>query len=155
MGDLPTFRLYRMSKIEKDIKKLLDRDIYLIDVQENHNNDLLKIIVDSEADISIDRIAEITRKIRDAKIIDNYYPSGYKMEVSTIGVGTNLEYPFQFRKNIGRKLKLNFETKDSTKSVKASLKDVNETGIYILMNDEIRHINYRNIKQAQVMVSFN
>jgi len=152
---LPTFRLYRMNEIEKDIKKLLDRDIYLIDVQENHNNDLLKIIIDSEADINIDRIAEITRKIRDAEIIDNYYPNGYKMEVSSIGVGANLEYPFQYKKNIGRKLKLKFDTKDSAKSVKAPLKDVDDTGIYILMNYEISYINYKNIKQAQVMISFN
>ena len=155
MGELPTFRLYKMNELEKNIKDLLDPEIHLMDLQENHQRDLVKIVVDSESPISIDKIANITRTIRDSEIIDKYFPSGYKMEVTSAGITANLEQPFQFRKNIGRELKLKLIIEDSFKSMKAKLKDVDEKGIFIELKDEISHINYADIKQAKIIVSFS
>lgn len=155
MGALPTFRLYKMDELEKNIKDLLDPEIHLMDVQENHQRDLVKIIVDSEVPISIDKIANITRTIRDSEVIDKYFPRGYKMEVTSAGITADLEQPFQFRKNIGRELKLKLIIKDSFKTMKATLKDVDEKGIFIQLKDEISHINYADIKQAKIIVSFS
>ena len=155
MGALPTFRLYKMDELVQNIKKLLDPEIHLMDVQENHKRDLVKIVVDSENPISIDKIANITRTIHDSEVIDKYFPSGYKMEVTSIGITANLEQPFQFRKNIGRQLKLKFIIDDSFKSVKAILKDVDEKGIFIQLKEEISYINYADIKKAKIILSFS
>lgn len=155
MGALPTFRLYKMDELEKNINDLLDPEIYLMDVQENHQGNSVKIVVDSENPISIDKIADITRTIRDSEVIDKYFLNGYKMEVTSVGITTNLEQPFQFRKNIGRQLKLKLIVEDSFKSIKAVLKDVDEKGIFIELNNEISRINYADIKQAKIIVSFS
>jgi ribosome maturation factor RimP len=155
VGDLPTFRLYKMDELIQNIKKLLDPDIHLMGVQEYHQNDMVKIIVDSENPISIDDIARFTRIIRDSEIIDNFFPNGYKMEVTSAGIDANLEKPFQFRKNIGRKLKLKIYSDEAVKSVDATLKDVDEKGIFIQLRKGISHINYADIKQANIVVSFS
>ncbi|MBU0529416.1 hypothetical protein KKF86_06640 [bacterium] len=155
MGDLPTFRLYKMDELVKNIKELLDPDIHLMDVQENHQRDLVRVVVDSENPITIDTITDITRTIRDSEVIDKYFPNGYKMEVSSAGIDANLEQPFQFRKNIGRQLKLKLSIDDSFQSITAVLKDVDEKGIFIQSNKEISHINYADIKQAKIIVSFS
>ncbi len=155
MGALPTFRLYKMNELDKNIKDLLDPEIHLMDVQENHQRDSVRIVVDSENPISIDKIARITRTIRDSEVIDKYFPSGYKMEVTSVGITANLEQPFQFRKNIGRQLKLKLNRGDSFKSVKATLKDVDDEGIFIQLQEEISHINYADIKKAKIIVSFS
>jgi ribosome maturation factor RimP len=144
-----------MNELEKNIKDLLDPEIHLMDVKENHHSDFVKIVVDSENPISIDEIANITRTIRDSEVIGQYFPSGYKMEVTSVGITANLEQPFQFRKNIGRQLKLKLSINDSLKSVKAILKDVDEEGIYIQLKEEINHINYADIKKAKIIVSFS
>ena len=155
MGDLPTFRLYRMDELEKNIKTLLDPDIHLMDVQEDHQRDLVRVVVDSENSISIDKIADVARTIRDSEVIDKHFPNGYKMEVTSAGINANLEQPFQFRKNIGRQLKLKLSIDDSFKSITTMLKDVDEKGIFIQLNKEISHINYADIKQAKIIVSFS
>ncbi len=155
MGDLPTFRLYKMNELVKNIKELLDPNIHLIDVQENNQRDLVKVIVDSENPITIDTIASITRTIRDSEVIDKHFPNGYKMEVTSTGIDADLEQPFQFRKNIGRQLKLKLITNDSVKSMKATLKDIDDNGIFIQLGKEISHINYADIKQAKIIVSFS
>jgi ribosome maturation factor RimP len=155
VGALPTFRLYKMNELEKNINDLLDPKIHLMDVQENHLRDWVKIVVDSENPISIDNIANITRTIRDSEVIDKYFPSGYKMEVTSVGITANLEQPFQFRKNIGRMLKLKLIIDNSFKSVKATLKDVDEAGIFIQLKEEIIHIKYADIEKAKIIVSFS
>ncbi len=155
MGALPTFRLYKMNELEKNINDLLDPEIHLMDFQENHLRDWVKIVVDSENPISIDEIANITRTIRDSEVIGQYFPSGYKMEVTSVGITANLEQPFQFRKNIGRQLKLKLIVDNSFKSMKATLKDVDEEGIFIQLKEEISHIKYADIKKAKIIVSFS
>jgi ribosome maturation factor RimP len=155
VGDLPTFRLYKMNELVKNIKELLDPDIHLMDVQENNQRDLVKVIVDSEKPITIDTIASITRTIRDSEVMDKHFPNGYKMEVTSAGIDTDLEQPFQFRKNIGRQLKLKLIAEDSVKSMKATLKDIDDKGIFIQFGKKISHINYADIKQAKIIVSFS
>ena len=155
MGALPTFRLYKMNELEKNINDLLDPEIHLMDIQENHLRDWVKIVVDSENPISIDNIASITSTIRDSEVIDKYFSNGYKMEVTSLGITANLEQPFQFRKNIGRQLKLKLIIDNSFKSVKAILKDVDEAGIFIQLKEEISHIKYADIKKAKIIVSFS
>ncbi len=152
---MPTFRLYKMDELVKNIKQLLNPDIHLMDIQENHQRGLVKVIVDSEKPITIDIIAGVTRTIRDSEIIDKHFPDGYKMEVTSAGIDADLEQPFQFRKNIGRQLKLKYITDDSVKSIKATLKDIDENGIFIQLHKKISHINYADIKQAKIIVSFS
>ena len=152
---MPTFRLYKMDELVKNIKELLDPDIHLMEVQENHQSDLVKVIVDSEKPITIDIIASVTRTIRDSEVIEKHFPNGYKMEVTSAGIDANLEQPFQFRKNIGRQLKLKIITNDSVKSIKATLNDIDENGIFIELHKKINHINYVDIKQAKIIVSFS
>ncbi len=155
MGDLPTFRLYKMDELINNIKKLLDPNIHVMKVTEDHHRDLVRVVVDSESPISIDTITDITRTIRDSEIIDKYFPNGYKMEVTSAGIDANLEQPFQFKKNIGRQLKLKINVDEIVKSIKATLKDIDENGIFIQIDKEISHINYADIKQANIIVSFS
>lgn len=155
MGALPTFCLHGMDELVQNIKKLLTPDIHLMDVQENHQYESVRIVVDSENPISIKEITELTKLIRDSEVIDKHYPDGYKMEVTSAGVTANLEEPFQFRKNIGRKLKLKFNESDKVRSIKAILKDIDENGIFIQEKDKISHVDYANIKQANVIISFS
>lgn len=155
MGALPTFCLHNMDELEKNIKKLLTPDLHLMAVQENHQYDSVRIVVDSERSISIDEITDLTKVIRDSEVIDKYYPEGYKMEVTSAGVTANLEKPFQYRKNIGRKLKLKIIDGEKINVVKAILKDLDDKGIFIEEKSKISHVNYANIKQANVIISFS
>jgi len=154
VGALPTFCLIRMDELVQNIKKLLTPNIHLMDVQENHQYDSVRIVVDSENPISIDDITEITKTIRDSEVIDEYFPSGYKMEVTSAGVTANLVEPFQYRKNIGRKLKLKLISGEKIDVVKAHLKDIDENGIIIQKDDKTSHVDYANIKKANVIISF-
>jgi ribosome maturation factor RimP len=83
--------------------------------------------------------------------------AGYVIEVSSPGVDRPLQFPFQYKKNIGRKLRV------------TSLEDEEKEGELLEANDESfivklpgqkkkefidREYQYKEVKKAKVIVSF-
>lgn len=62
--------------------------------------------MDSDAGISIDECAEISRKLDDMIEAEELIPNAYTLEISSPGVDYPLAFPRQFQKNIGRTLKV-------------------------------------------------
>lgn len=75
-----------------------------------HNTTVLEVIVDAERGVDLDEIAELSRAI--GAILDeveDQLPGRYRMEVSSAGLDRPLEHLWQYRKNIGRLLKITFD----------------------------------------------
>jgi ribosome maturation factor RimP len=74
------------------------------------NTTVIEIIVDSEQGVSIDDLAEINRWL--SALLDEHEDAiagRYRLEVSSAGLDRPLEHDWQFRKNIGRLVKLTFD----------------------------------------------
>ncbi len=95
--------------MQKDVvKALIDAgleekpDLFLIDFQINSANQI-KVILDSDTSVSVSDCMAISRAVEhnlDREVED------FSIEVTSAGVSTPLQIPRQFKKNIGRKLKL-------------------------------------------------
>ena len=152
---MPTFPLLKMNNLQKYIEELInDPEIYLLDVFDNRSDGSLRIVIDAEKPISISMTAEITKALRDSEEIQSYFIDGCRIEVSSPGMSAGLEHSFQYRKNIGRKLKLIINSGEKQKSLKAVLKDVEKDSIIVQLNDKIKQIDFADIVKAKVMVSF-
>jgi len=71
---------------------------------------VMEVIVDAEAGVTLDELADLSRWT--SALLDEAeeaLPGRYKLEVSSAGLDRPLEYIWQYRKNIGRLLKLTFE----------------------------------------------
>ena len=77
------------------------------------------------------------------------------MEVGTPGVGSELEKTFQYKKNIGRKIKLEYF--DGNEIIKKTylLKSVEKNGIRVEKNNKKSNILFNEIKSAKIKVSFD
>jgi ribosome maturation factor RimP len=145
-----------MDKLQETIAKILGDEIILLDVKEDLHNHLVKIVVDSELPVTVDLTAALTKAIRKSGQLESFYPDGYRLEVSSPGVGTPLTYPFQFRKNVGRKLTLTVQAGEATETFKAVLREVQDNGI--LVDQEPlgeRYFDYGDIVSAKVVLEFN
>ena len=143
-----------MNNIEKEIKKFLKPDMEILSCKINDKTDFLRIIIDSINNISIDETSHIVKKIKNDDMIMSNFPNGLKIEVGTPGIDSSLIKKFQFAKNIGRKIKL--EYKDNIKSNNDSfcLVDVNDSYIVVEKFSEKMNIKYENIINAKVEISF-
>ena len=92
--------------LKKELKKILPDDIYLLDIVEDNLVDCLKITIDSIAGVDIKTTTRITKIIKNSEYFKNAYPAGVRLEVSSPSIFDSLTEPFQFKKNIGKKIQI-------------------------------------------------
>lgn len=141
---------------------LPDESLFLVDVTVSDSAVRPKIIVlaDGEEGITIDHCAIISRRVNN-RIAEVYGEEvSYVLEVSSPGVDFPLTQPQQFKRNLGRNLKVKLQ--DGTEKT-GKLEEVSESGISML--EEVKQkgkkatyepvqIPFAEIVKANVVISF-
>src|SRR5438105_3921834 len=112
MGVLP-------ADIERQVRdEVAQRGLVLLDLKQRgeRGSTVIEVIVDAEErSVALDELGQLSRSISailDA--VEEQLPSRYRLEVSTAGLARPLEHPWQFRKNVGRLMKLTFRDEAGT-----------------------------------------
>lgn len=151
------------EKIITLLSTLLEDDkFFIVEVQVSPSKIRPKVtvLIDSDAGISIDECAEISRKLDDLIEAEELIPHAYTLEVSSPGVDYPLAMPRQFRKNIGRTLRV--VLKDGTEK-KGQLESVTEEGFVLV--EEVKKkkkdqlpvelvFAYTDISKVEVQIKF-
>ena len=87
-------------KLKNIVESVLDKNIFILEVKENVHQDMIRVTVDSERSISLAETSKIAKNIRESKEINLLYPNGVRIEVTTPGISSPLEFTFQYKKNI-------------------------------------------------------
>ena len=119
-----------MDRINNIIADIMPKDLVLIDLVQDKSS--IRIIVDGAKSVDLDTTAYIAKKIRNSESLNKYLPEDFQLEVSSPGIDSPLTHPFQYKKNIGRQLKIK-ESSTSNK-IKAKLTQVIEDGIVVIDN---------------------
>jgi len=144
-----------MENLEQKIKELLGNQFFVLKIHENIRNSYIRITVDSENPVTVDTTSEITKLIQESEILTQYYPEGVRLEVSSPGIGSPLEFPFQYKKNIGRKISLQIIDDNGIKNIQGKLDDATEDEIQVQSKTELMKILYESIQKAKIIVSFD
>ncbi|RAU82629.1 ribosome maturation factor [Pontibacter arcticus] len=141
---------------------LPDSDLFIVDISVSDSavRPKITVLADGEQGITIAQCATISRRIN--KKIEEAFGEelSYTLEVSSPGVDFPLTQPQQFKRNIGRNLKLKLQ-EGIEKTGK--LEEVTETGINL--TEEIKQkgkkatyaaiqIPFADIVKANVVISF-
>ena len=127
---------------------------FLLDAREDSRGNYLRIVIDSEDNMTLSDTTRLTKALRDSIEIDSLYPSGFRLEVSTPGLNNALRFPFQYKKNINRTLVVSYIEKDLEVEVEGNLVKADDNEIKLIYSDKSITINYENIIDAKVIVSF-
>lgn len=145
------------------LSTLLEEDKYFIvelQVSPSKIRQKVTVLIDSDAGISIDECAEISRKLDDLIEAEGLIPHAYTLEVSSPGVDYPLAMPRQYRKNIGRSLRVIM--KDGVEK-SGQLQSASEEGFVLL--EELKkkkkdaipaelNFTYADIAKAEVQIKF-
>jgi ribosome maturation factor RimP len=139
---------------------LEDDKFFVVDLQvsPSKSNHKVIVLIDSDAGISIDECAIISRKLDDEIFKLGLIPDAYRLEVSSPGVDFPLTFARQYQKNIGRTLKVILtdgteklgELVEATAerfTIRTKAKKKSEAAI----DDSIE---YAAVKKSQVQISF-
>ncbi len=122
----------------------------------NPGNQKLLVWIDGDEGITIDQCVALNRKISAAlDEQEDLIPGKYNLEVSSAGIDYPLQFFRQYKKNVGRSLKV--VLKDGS-VVKGELINVEEKGITLLEESKKDHkeveISFEEVEQSKVVVSF-
>ena len=151
----PTFRFLEMYMIQEDIKALLPQDVFLLDVKEDFHQGVLKCVIDAEKPVDLDLTTTISRAINDSGILDELYPNGMALHVSSAGVDTPLKHDYQYRKNIGRVISITIDIDGKPYSSEAEILAVNDDKVLIQRSKVADEwIPILDIIHAKVLIKF-
>ena len=126
-----------------------------MDISENTRSNFIRVVIDAERPVTLEDTTNLSKKLRNDDELDIRFPEGFRLEVTTPGLDKTLESPFQFRKNIDRKLMINFSNGDGTQTITGTLIDANDTCVYIRDSGQEFSLRYDQINSAIVLISFN
>ena len=144
-----------MENLREIIEKHITQDMELLSVKIDSSSSFIKVVIDSANDISVDKTAMLAKEIKNNEDILSNFPYGVRLEVGTPGIGSRLEKNFQYKKNIGRKIELEYRSKDNTIKETFLLIGNNETGINVKDGKVEYYIDYSDIISARVKISFD
>ena len=142
------------DKLKNIVEPHLAEGHILLDAVEDPRGGYLRIIIDSENSITLDETTSLTKNLKGSAEFETMYPNGYRLEVSTPGLDNSLKFPFQYKKNINRRLRVAFNDNEMEKEFVGSLLVANDEIVEIASAKKSIKLTYEQITDAKVMVSF-
>ncbi len=153
MGYWPTFLLSKnMDRVKNIIESLVPSDFVIIDYNDFSKSGKIKLIIDSMGGVDLKSTSVLAKKIKKSDIINDFYPNGLQLEITSPGLDSGLKIPFQYVKNIGRRLKI--QTIDD-QELTIKLLGSNDTGVSgeDKSGKEI-NLAFDQIQKAKVIIEF-
>jgi len=126
--------------------------IELDDVEILGGGRLLRVVIEGDGPIEVDRIADLSRGI--ARLIeeDDPFPGAYTLEVTTPGLERKLRRPAQFQKAIGSDVHIKtFRKIADEKHHRGQLTAVDDSAIVVSVDGDDRRIEMEDVASARTV----
>lgn len=118
------------EKISKVVEEFLkeDEDLFLISVliKGKEPKQKVLVIIDGDQGVNIDQCASLSRSLSHFLDENELISSAYQLEVTSAGIDSPIALPRQYRKNVGRGLKI---TMKDESIIEGKLLDVTEDNV--------------------------
>jgi ribosome maturation factor RimP len=113
---------------------------------------VVDIYVDSDEELSIKKLAEVNREVGFLLDVEDLIPGRYNLNVSSPGLDRPLRLPRQYRKNIGKPLRVHYNKPDGagTTEIEGELVDVDDVAIEVKDGGDVRSIPLQDIVWAKI-----
>ncbi|MCL1599767.1 MAG: ribosome maturation factor RimP [Actinomycetia bacterium] len=126
--------------------------IELDDVEVLGGGQIVRVTVDADEPVGVDRIAELSRGISRLIDEDDPFPNSYTLEVSSPGLERKLTRPRHYAKSIGGAVKVKtFSEVDGAKVHEGELIAADEAGFTVIIDDHERRIAYDEVSSARTV----
>lgn len=145
------------KKLEEVITPICkELNMYLFDVQlkGDRRQLLLRIFADTESGITLGECQKLSEEISDIIFRENLIAQDFRLEVSSPGINKPLQFPYEYRRNIGRKLHVVFDENGIRKEVNGELTAYMENTIKLKTGKNLLVIPVNEIQKANVKLNW-
>ena len=142
-----------MSTLKKKVAEMIPGHLVIMDILENIPQSKVTIIIDGPQPIDLQTTVSITKTVRNSGLLDEMYQDGFQLEVTSPGLDAPLTHPIQFKKNMGKVIKVRRIGELESSIVK--IHDVKDKSFVGLSMDGVKsHLQFDNIESAFVEIKF-
>jgi ribosome maturation factor RimP len=123
-----------------------------VEVRGHKGTRVVEIFIESDTDLNHDDLARISNEVGFMLDVEDAFDDSYTLEVSSPGIKRPLTMPRQFKKNVGRVLRVKYESeKGSSENIMGELLDADDETITLeTAADETARIPYAAIERAKL-----
>jgi ribosome maturation factor RimP len=122
-----------------------------VHVQQAGRTRLVKVVVDSDAGIGLDEVADVSRIVSEAlDAQDDVLAGAYTLEVTSPGLDRPLTKPRHWRRARLRKVAV----RGTDEKFTARVGHADDEGVELLVDGELRRMGYSEIEHAVIEVEF-
>ena len=144
-----------IEQIKKNLLPILDsQQIELVDIEliGKEGNQVLRIYIDQRNGITLDQCKTVSREMSDILDMLDLIQGRYRLEVSSPGIDRPLKNEKDFKRNINRKVKIEYFTNENEKELIIGIiqaVDINS----VTVHDDQKNISIllENIKSAKIL----
>ncbi|MEN8239676.1 MAG: ribosome maturation factor RimP [Actinomycetota bacterium] len=126
--------------------------IELDDVEILGGGQIVRVTIDGDEAVGVDRIAELSRGISRLIDADDPFKGSYTLEVSSPGLERKLTRPRHFEKSVGKQVKAKtYREVDGTKEHKGIITSAGDTGFTVETDGHEREISYDDVSSARTI----
>ena len=142
-----------MRTLKKKVAEMIPGHLVVMDIVENIPQSKVTIIIDGPQPIDLQTTVSITKTVRNSRLLDEMYQDGFQLEVTSPGLDAPLTHPIQFKKNMGKVIKVRRIGELESSIVK--IHDVKDKSFVGLSMDGVKsHLQFDNIESAFVEIKF-
>lgn len=133
-----------------------ERNIFLLkaDIIGGARNRRVRIICDTEPGITINQCRQLGGAIQDMFLRKDIFADGYEIEVSSPGVDKPLEHAFEYKRNIGRELNVEYDATDEIKHAVGKLVAFDGSVLTLEAKKDTFEIPMAAIKHAKIKLKW-
>ena len=147
-----------VEKIRELILPVLEQqeiDLVDIELKGKTGNQVLQIFIDTVDGIKLSQCTQISREVADIIDMKDLITEKYRLEVSSPGLDRPLKNYKDFKRNLTRKVKIDFVNESEEKVTKIGIIDkVEENIVVIKEKDQSFEILIKNILSAKIVPSW-
>lgn len=124
-----------------------------VEVRGTRGSRVVEIYVDSDDELGVGQLADVSREVEFLLDMKDLIPGRYKLNVSSPGLDKPLRLPRQYRKNVGRPLRVHYQKADGSGATESegTLKAADEEAIELeVASGDVRRIRLEDIVWAKV-----
>ena len=130
-------------------------NIFVVDVEVRgtRGSRVVEIYVDSDDELGVGQLADISREVEFSLDMEDLIAGRYSLNVSSPGLDRPLRLPRQYRKNVGRPLRVHYRKADGSGATESEgiLKTADEDSIELeVATGDVRRIRLEDIVWAKM-----
>jgi len=145
------------GKIEEIITPVLnelDIDLVELSFRGTHGNRILRLFVDTENGITIEKCKNVSREISDILDAEDIITGKYRLEVSSPGLDRPMRTVRNFRRNIGREIRFTYQVEDTISTFQGVMDSVAEEKVTLKLKNELVTFSISQIENAKVVLKW-